>query len=264
MMQPVNPPSLDRCVVILPSYNSGKKLLETLGGVLREHARAIVVLDASTDDSEALLSGRGWGPPELEILRHPVNLGKGASVLTALDRAAARGFAFALVMDADGQHPVEEIRTFLSLAEANPDHMILGVPVFGDDAPKERVRGRRVGNWWTNLETLWGGIGDSLFGFRVYPVQATRSILHSIKTARRFDFDTEIAVRLFWKGIRPINRKVPVFYPPKEQGGVTHFRYLRDNLLLIGTHIRLLLALIPKVPALLRRNQNLAKKCQSE
>jgi hypothetical protein len=113
------------------------------------------------------------------------------------------------------------------------------------------VKGRRVGNWWANLATLWGGIHDSLFGFRVYPIAESVAILDSIRTARRFDFDTELAVRLYWRGVRPVNIRVPVCYPPREAGGTTHFRYLRDNLLLAGTHTRLFFGMIARLPRLL-------------
>ena len=44
--------------------------------------------------------------------------------------------------------------------------------MFDASAPLLRVRGRKVSNAWTNLETLNAGIGDSLYGFRVYPVAA--------------------------------------------------------------------------------------------
>jgi hypothetical protein len=97
------------------------------------------------------------------------------------------------------------------------------------------------------LETLWGGVRDSLFGFRLYPLEPAVRIMESIRTARRFDFDTELAVRLFWDGVRPVNRPVPVVYPSRASGGVTHFKYLRDNLLLAGTHTRLCLMLIPRL-----------------
>ena len=129
----------------------------------------------------------------------------------------------------------------------HPEAMILGVPIFGPDAPSERVEGRRVGNWFANLETLWGGVRDSLFGFRVYPLAPTVTIMESIKTARRFDFDTELAVRLFWAGVRPINESAPVHYPVRELGGVSHFKYLRDNLLLAGTHTRLCLLMLTQL-----------------
>lgn len=239
--------------VVLPSYNSGHQLLRTVCAALQQHNPVWIVIDASTDGSDQqleseLASRQGW-----EIFRHSTNQGKGACVLTALDEAARRGLRWILVMDADGQHPSSAIPSFFDLAWKNPDAMILGAPIFGPEAPRERIHGRKVGNWFTGLNTLWEGVGDSLFGFRVYPVEPTRKILHSIRTARRFDFDTEIVIRLAWAGVRPINIPVPVFYPPRSQGGVSHFNYLRDNLLLARTHLRLFGGLIPRLPALLFR-----------
>ena len=70
---------------------------------------------------------------------------------------------------------------------------------------------------------------------------------------RRFDFDTEAAVRLCWRGIRPINVAAPVNYLRPEEGGVSHFNYLRDNVLLTWMHARLLFEFLFRLPALLRR-----------
>jgi hypothetical protein len=166
--------------------------------------------------------------------------------------AQPAGFTRALVMDADGQHPAHCIPEFMNLSASDPDAMVLGVPQFGPEAPKLREKGRRVGNWWANLETLWGGINDSLFGFRVYPISESIEIMERTGGARRYDFDSELAVRLYWRGVRPINVPVPVRYFTKEQGGISHFHYVRDNLLLISTHTRLILQMLPKVPRLLR------------
>jgi hypothetical protein len=91
-------------------------------------------------------------------------------VLHGLREAAAAGFTHALTMDADGQHPAERIPAFMAASRADPGAMVLGLPVFGPEAPALRVRGRRVSNWWAGLETGWAGIGDSLCGFRVYPI----------------------------------------------------------------------------------------------
>ena len=112
----------------------------------------------------------------------------------------------------------------MQISSNHPEAMVLGVPVFGPDAPPERVKGRRIGNWFANLETLWGGVHDSLFGFRLYPLKPAVRIMESIRTARRFDFDTELVVRLFWAGVRPINQPVPVHYPPRRAGGVYAFQ----------------------------------------
>ena len=105
-----------------------------------------------------------------------------------------------------------------------------------------RVKGRKVSNWWANLETLWAGIGDSLFGFRVYPIAPLREVMHRQRWMRRFDFDPEAVVRLCWRGVKPINLAAPVRYFSAAEGGVSHFNYLRDNVLLTWMHTRLCLS----------------------
>ena len=242
----------DRKCVIIPSYNSGPLLASTVCAVLEHWSPVIVVLDGSTDGSGAAVEKLAATREDLEVLVRAHNGGKGEAVLAALRLAAARGFTHAAVLDADGQHDVSDLPRFMEASDAYPEAMILGVPLFGEDAPMERVKGRKIGNWWTNLETLWGGIGDSLFGFRIYPVDASLRILEGTRTGRRFDFDTQLAVRLYREGTLPLNLPTRVHYPKREAGGVTHFRYLRDNLLLIAAHIRLTLGSLVLLPRLIR------------
>jgi len=251
---PGSPPAASGThVVLLPSYNSGVMLARVAEAVAARWLPVWVVIDASTDGSAATLDPLLAENPHVRRIVLPVNSGKGGAVLAGMREALGAGFTHALVMDADGQHSADAVVPFIGQSVREPDAMILGEPIFGGDAPRERVRGRRFGNWWANLATLWGGIHDSLFGFRVYPIAKSVEILDSIRTARRFDFDTELAVRLYWRGVRPINIPVPVTYPPREEGGTTQFRYLRDNLLLIGTHARLFFGMLVRLPDLLRR-----------
>jgi hypothetical protein len=70
---------------------------------------------------------------------------------------------------------------------------------------------------------------------------------------RRFDFDPEAAVRLCWRGARPVNIPAPVKYLRADEGGVSHFNYLRDNLLLTGMHVRLFAGFILRLPLLIVR-----------
>lgn len=243
-------------LVILPSYNSGPLLAATARGALEKWAHVWVILDGSTDSSVAEIKRLAAEHPNLRVLETAENLGKGGASLIAMREALRAGFSHAVLMDADGQHPADSIPEFMAISEQHPGAMILGVPVFGPDAPAARVKGRLVGNWFASLETLWAGARDSLFGFRLYPLEPAVRIMESIRTARRFDFDTELAVRLCWDGVRPVNRPVPVIYPPRASGGVTHFKYLRDNLLLAGTHARLCLLLIPRLRRMWKlRNQ---------
>jgi len=116
-----------------------------------------------------------------------------------------------------------------------------------------RVQGRRISNWWADLETLWAGIGDSLFGFRVYPVAPLLAVMRGQQWMRRFDFDPEAAVRLCWRGVPPLNLSAPVRYLRPEEGGVSHFRYWRDNALLTWMHLRLVLGFLARLPLLALR-----------
>jgi glycosyltransferase involved in cell wall biosynthesis len=234
-------------LVIIPSYNTGAKLLETVTQALACWQPVWVVVDGSTDGSAAALVKMAGAENGLKILFLEHNSGKGAAVLHALLSASREGFTHALVFDSDGQHSAAHISRFMQASQKNPTAMILGVPQFAADAPASRRHGRRVGNWWANLETFWGGIEDSLFGFRVYPIRESVRVLQGTRGARRFDFDTELAVRLFWTGVPPINFPAPVRYFNPSEGGTSHFHYWRDNLLLIRRHTLLVLAMLPQI-----------------
>lgn len=238
-------------IVLIPSYNTGPIVFETVAAARRHWTPVWVVVDGSTDGTAEQLEELARDDAGLRVLRLPRNSGKGAAVLHGLEYAAAEGIDHVLTMDADGQHPADLIPAFMEISKAHPDCMILGKPIFDASAPLLRVRGRRVSNWWANLETLWIGIGDSLFGFRVYPVVPLLDIMRRRRWMRRFDFDPEAVVRLAWRGVRPINRDAPVRYLTEAQGGSSHFRYWRDNILLTWMHTRLFLGFLPRLPWLL-------------
>ncbi|MEO7853512.1 MAG: glycosyltransferase family 2 protein [Rubrivivax sp.] len=240
-------------LVLVPSYNTGDKVYETVAAARRAWTPVWVVVDGSDDGTAQGLQAMATDDAGLRVLVLPHNQGKGAAVLHGLREASAAGFSHALTMDADGQHPADCIVPFMAASAARPEAMILGRPLFDASAPLLRVRGRRVSNAWTNLETLGAGVADSLFGFRVYPITPLVSIMQRQRWMRRFDFDTEAVVRLAWRGIKPINRDAPVQYLSVEQGGVSHFRYGRDNLLLTWMHTRLMLEFVLRLPRLVWR-----------
>jgi hypothetical protein len=241
-------------LVLIPSYNTGPKLFQTLGDARAVWNPVWVVVDGSTDGTAEAAMQLAKADEGLRVICLPRNHGKGAAVLHGIDAAAREGFSHALVMDADGQHPTACIPAFMTASQAAPEAMILGRPVFDAGAPSLRVRGRQISNGWANLETLWSGIGDSLCGFRVYPIAPLRAVMRSTSWMRRFDFDPEAAVRLCWRGVRPINLPAPIRYFRTDDGGVSHFHYLRDNILLTWMHIRLMVGFLLRLgPMLLRR-----------
>lgn len=77
--------------------------------------------------------------------------------------------------------------------------------------------------------------------------------MHSQRWMRRFDFDPEAAVRMSWRGVRIINMPATVRYFCADEGGVSHFRYLRDNVLLTWMHTRLFFGFLVRLPVLLLR-----------
>lgn len=240
-------------LVVIPSYNPGAQVYETVRAARRHWSPVWVVVDGSFDGSGEELHRMARDDPGLRVLALAQNRGKGAAVMHALEHAAAAGYSHALIMDADGQHPAACIAEFMAASQRAPQAMVLGVPRFDASAPTLRVRGRRISNWWANLETLWGGIGDSLFGFRVYPVAPLLAVMRGQHWMRRFDFDPEAAVRLYWRGVTPLNLSAPVRYLHPDQGGVSHFNYWRDNTLLTWMHLRLMLGFLLRLPLLALR-----------
>ncbi len=239
-------------LILIPSYNTGGKLEQTVRGALAEWQPVWVVVDGSTDGSDRVLDALVVEfAGALRVIRLPQNQGKGSAVLAGLRAAVTAGFTHVLTMDADGQHDCASLRRFMELSQANPDALVLGAPQFDDSAPRERLVGRRIANFFANLDTLGGGIGDCLFGLRVYPARSLLAVLESTRWARRFDFDPEVAVRLVWRGHRVLNAPSPCRYFKASEGGVSHFNYLRDNILLIWMYARLLAGFMFRLPRLI-------------
>ncbi len=249
MMSPVSSTHL----LLIPSYNSGAMVIDVVKQALHYWRPVWVVVDGSDDGTGKLLDALAARQQHLTVLHHAVNRGKGSAVYTGISAALEQGYTHVLTMDADGQHPPSAIPLFMAESESHPQAMILGDPVFDASAPAIRVNGRKIANFWTHLETLGAGIHDALFGFRVYPLQPLKAVMDSTRFARRFDFEPEAAIRLVWSGVPIINRPVAVRYLTAAEGGVSHFNYLRDNVLLIWMYARLFFGFLLRLPVLVYR-----------
>lgn len=243
-------------LVILPTYNTGPRLTEVVVEVLRHWQPVLVVVDGSTDGSEQPVRELARRLPQLSVVTLPRNQGKGAAVLAGAQVARDRGFTHALVMDADGQHPAGSIAEFMAASQRRPEALVLGRPVFPVNIPAERLHGRKLSVGMVHFELLGRGVDDPLFGFRVYPLAALLDTLGSRRGGRRYDFDTEAAVRLGWAGVPPLNLSAPVRYFSRAEGGVSHFHYFRDNVTLVWMHTRLVIELLFwRWPAVLRHRR---------
>lgn len=240
-------------LVLIPSYNPGPIVYETVHGARRFWNPVWVVVDGSTDGTAEGLRKLAQDDAGLRVIVLPRNAGKGAAVLHGITLAAAEGYTHALTMDSDGQHSAQSLPEFMARSKSEPRAVVLGVPIFDASAPWERVAGRKISNWWANVETLGKGIGDSLYGLRVYPIADLAAVMRRQPWMRGFDFDPEAAVRLLWRGLPAVNVPAPVRYLKPEEGGVSHFNYWRDNVLLTWMHTRLVLEFVVRLPLLLWR-----------
>ena len=228
----------DSHLVVIPSFNSGRLLADTVAAARACWAPVWVVIDGSTDGSAQPIEAMARNDPALRLFRLPRNQGKGAAVRHGLIAAQAAGFTHALIMDADTQHPPDRIAAFMATSAASPRAVVMGRPVFGADAPWIRIVSRRLSNASAALLTL-RRVGDTLFGFRVYPIEPLLCVMRASRGMQRFDFDPEAVVRLAWNATPLIQLPTRVRYFSRGDGGISHFNYLRDNLLLTRMYLRL-------------------------
>lgn len=217
------------CAVI-PTYDN-PGTIRTVVEQVRAHLPVVVVDDGSGPEARRSVEALGR-----EGLAHLVvrerNGGKGAAVKDGFRAARALGFTHALQIDADGQHDVRDLPRFLAAARAQPDALVLGNPVFDENAPPGRTRGHRFCRIWTTMATAGPVIGDVLCGYRVYPLEPALRL----DCGDRMEFDAEIAIRLVWSGCRVVNLPTRVRYLSAAEGGVSHFRLFRDNVRIVSRY----------------------------
>lgn len=227
--------NLFRPCALVPTYDNPRTIRAVVERV-RAHLPDVVVVDdgSGPEGSEAVAA---LGRDRLAtVQRRPSNGGKGAAVKDGFRIALGMGFTHALQIDADGQHDDAQIPELLAIARARPEALVLGQALFDASAPSLRKRARLISRFWTDVETGGRVIADPLCGFRVYPLEAVSRL---DRTGDWMDFDIDVAVRLVWNGCPVINVPTRVRYPALADGGVSHFRMVRDNLRISWCHTRL-------------------------
>lgn len=240
-------------VVVIPVYNHPLTIEAMVQGVLHDAGLAcILVNDGSTAECAAVMDGLAQQyPTQVRVLHLAFNQGKGAAMMAGLRHALQQGFTHAVQIDADGQHCTQDIPRLLTQAQAHPQDMVCGAPIYDASVPKGRFYGRYATHIWVWINTLSLEIKDSMCGFRVYPLASTVSLLNAVQLGTRMDFDTEVLVRLHWRGVRMRTVMTKVTYP---QDGISHFDVWRDNLKISRMHAQLFGGMLIRSPFLLVRN----------
>jgi predicted LPLAT superfamily acyltransferase len=233
---------------IIPSHNHYKMLGIIIGRLKQARLPVFIIDDGSDEPARSAIAALCDEAPGIIVRRLDANRGKGAAVMEGFRLAMDAGFTHALQIDADGQHDLDALPQLLKLTTANPAALISGQPVYDASVP----RGRRIGRWithvWVWIETLSFRITDSMCGFRVYPLIAVQKLLAEETVGDHMEFDTEIMVRLFWRGVAPIMLPVKVVYPPDN---TSNFHMWRDNWRITKTHTCLFLTMLLRLSTIL-------------
>ena len=236
-------------LVVIPVYNHEDAIPAVVAGVRAHDLPCLLVDDGSRESCAAVLRQLATRKG-VQLLRLECNQGKGGAMLAGFRLAAGQGVSHVLQIDADGQHATTQIPGFLRVAEANPDAVINGTPVYDASVPKGRLYGRYLTHVWVWINTLSGDIRDSMCGFRVYPLAPVMALVNAETLGLRMEFDPEILVRLHWRGVPILSLETPVRYPAD---GVSHFDVWRDNVRISKMHARLFFGMLWRVPQLLWR-----------
>lgn len=213
--------------IVIPSLNPDEKLIGVVEDALRAGFEDIILVNDGSRSGCLSYFDACALYPEVTVLTHPVNRGKGAAIKTAIDyvmhnRPASLGIVTA---DGDGQHHGEDIRALAEHLVAHPDRVVLGVRDFS--APDVPPRSR-FGNRLTSFIFLTGvglRIRDTQTGLRALP--ASRYALFAQTKGDRYEYETNMLLDMKQHDIPFDQVTIRTIYIDENQ--TSHFHPIRDS-----------------------------------
>lgn len=113
--------------IIIPAYNEGTAIAETINSIPKKFKHIICIDDGSKDDTAAQIQST-----RAQLVRHPINMGQGAALQTGIDFALLSSeIKYFVTYDADGQHRIEDVETMLAYIRKHPVDIVLGSRFLG-------------------------------------------------------------------------------------------------------------------------------------
>ncbi len=204
-------------VVVIPAYQAAATIRDiiTRTQATLPSAQIIVVDDGSTDGT-----GDAGRATRTTLITHPRNRGKGAALRTGIREATARSASVVVTIDADAQHPPEEIPRLLQPILEGRSDLVLGARKRDQAMPISR----RFTNWLSaTLASRIGGqpVRDAQTGFRAF----TREVAERVQPAgNRYEYEANFLLDALRAGFRVVSVDVPTIY-----GARSHFRAWGDT-----------------------------------
>ncbi len=216
-----------RFVVAIPALDAAESIAAVVRRTLAMGAEIVVIDDGSRDGTGDVARACG-----VTVLTHPVNLGKGRALKTAFDHLFARGCDAVVTIDADGQHPPEELPKLLAPWRKGAD-LVLGTR---DHLYAAMGRVRRASNGtssWLISHVAGAELPDCQTGYRVY----ARRLIEMIGFPEpRFEAESAVLVRAVRAGFRVVG--VPVRLDKADGRATSHYRPIVDSLRIAGAVAR--------------------------
>jgi len=165
-------PRISDAWLVVPLFNEASVIGTVVRGALERFEHVVCVDDGSTDGSGSAARDAG-----ARVLRHPVNLGQGASLQTGIEYAVAAGARYVVTFDADGQHRVDDAEAMVGLARREDVAIVFGSRFLDDrtDAGLLKKIVLKVAVWFTNQSTGLR-LTDAHNGLRVIRADAARGV----------------------------------------------------------------------------------------
>jgi len=207
--------------IIVPTYNNVATLPDVIHQLLVISKNIIVVNDGSTDATGSFLSTLD---NQISIIDYTPNKGKGNALRAGFKFAHKAGYDYAITIDSDGQHYVDDIPYFVEKVKDYPNALILGARGFNhENMPGKNSFGNKFSNFWFWIETGLK-MPDTQTGYRLYPIYRYDKTVFFTK---KYEFELEALVRSAWRGIDIVSIPIKVHYAPPEER-ISHFRPFRD------------------------------------
>lgn len=240
---------MSRTCVLIPTHNHFRALPEIIDRLKAAGLPIYIVDDGSSQETQYALEHLSHKTDNVHILRLQKNKGKGGALFEGFRWVHDLGYTHALQVDADGQHSLDTLESFLTISNLNPQALISGQPLYDASVPKMRLIGRYFTHVWVWIETLSLRITDSMCGFRIYPILKSLEIMETKNIGHHMEFDTDLMVHLFWSGTPVLMLPLKVIYP---EGNSSNFKMIADNWRITKMHTRLFFTMLMNLPKILR------------
>jgi glycosyltransferase involved in cell wall biosynthesis len=217
-----------RIAVLIPAYNAAESLQGVIEGIKGYLSSILVVDDGSTDATTAIASAAG-----VQIMRHPINRGKGMALRTGFWFLMHQGYQAIITMDADGQHDPSYIPLFIDAYEKGKGDIVIG------SRAREFHAMSRLRRFWNKLgvkavsKLIGTPLTDTQSGYRLIKAEALKGLP---LRATGYDIELELLIKACKRGHRVVEIPVTTHYIDGRHS--SHFRPVQDTWLVCRTFLQ--------------------------